>query len=257
MLMHALFRKVPSLLTALTIVHTAFGQIGIGTNTPDPNTVLTISSTTKGVLIPRLSTAEQTTLAGTLTTGQTGMLIADSATGTLWVWGGSKFVPPSAIAGKALISVSSTNAISINPGTAVGDLITWDGTNWVNMLPAVQHFSLEASNLQPYLAGNFCIASVGIFPSRSDASPFLSQIQLFGFNFAPVGWFQCNGQLLPISQYTALFSLLGTTFGGNGTTNFALPNLQGAVPIGMGQGPGLSNFVEGQTGGSTTITVSQ
>ena len=148
--MHALFRKIPPLVTALIIVHTGFGQIGVGTTTPDANAVLTISSA-KGVLIPRLSTAEQTTLAATLTTGQTGMLIADSATGTLWVWGGSKFVPPSALAGKAPISVSSTNQISINPGTAVGDLITWDGTNWVNMLPAVQHFSLEASNLQPYL----------------------------------------------------------------------------------------------------------
>jgi microcystin-dependent protein len=255
--MHALFRKILPLVTALITAHTGFGQIGVGTTTPDANAVLTISSTSKGVLIPRLSTAEQTTLAATLTTGQTGMLIADSATGTLWVWGGSKFVPPFALAGKAPISVSSTNEIAINPGTAVGDLITWDGTNWVNMLPAVQHFSLDASNLQPYLVANYCIASQGIFPSRSDASPFLSQIELFGFNFAPVGWFQCNGQLLAISQYTALFSLLGTNFGGNGTTNFGLPNLQGAVPIGMGQGPGLSNFVEGQTGGSATITVSQ
>ena len=255
--MHLLFRKIPPLVAALILAHTGFGQIGVGTTAPDANAVLTVSGTSKGVLIPRLSTAEQTTLAATLTTGQTGMLIADSATGTLWVWGGSKFVPPSTLAGKAPISVSSTNAISINAGTAAGDLITWDGTNWVNMLPAVQHFSLEASNLQPYLVANYCIASQGIFPSRSDANPFLSQIELFGFNFAPVGWFQCNGQLLPISQYTALFSLLGTNFGGNGTINFGLPNLQGNVPIGMGSGPGLSNFVEGQTGGSTTITVSQ
>jgi microcystin-dependent protein len=255
--MHAFFRKIPPLVTALIIVNTGFGQIGVGTTTPDPNAVLTISSVSKGVLIPRLSMAEQTTLAATLTTGQTGMLIADSATGTLWVWGGSKFVPPSALAGKAPISVGSTNAISINAGTAVGDLITWDGTNWVNMLPAVQHFSLEASNLQPYLVGNYCIALNGIFPSRSDANPFVSQIELFGFNFAPVGWAQCNGQLLSISQYTALFSLVGTNFGGNGTSTFGLPNLQGAVPMGMGQGAGLSPFVEGQTGGSATITVSQ
>ena len=255
--MRVLFRKIPSLLVALTIAHTGFGQIGVGTATPDANAVLTISSTSKGVLIPRLSTAEQTTLAATLTTGQTGMLIADSATGNLWVWGGSKFVPPSALAGKAPIAVSSTNEISINPGTAKGDLITWDGANWVNMLPAVQHFSLEASNLQPYVVANYCIAVNGIFPSRSDATPFVSQIQLFGFNFAPVGWQQCNGQLLSISQNTALFSLVGTYYGGNGTSTFGLPNLQGAVPIGMGQGVGLSPFVEGQTGGSTTITVSQ
>src|ERR1019366_6410165 len=72
------------------------------------------------------------------------------------------------------------------------------------------------------------------------ADPFIAELRLFGFNFAPVGWMQCNGQILPISQYTALFSLLGTNYGGNGTTNFAVPNLQGIVPIGQGQGPGLS-----------------
>jgi len=166
-------------------------------------------------------------------------------------------VSPASIAGKAPISVSATNQVSINPGTNPGDLITWDGTNWVNMQPAIQHFSFQVNNLQPYLVGNYCIALNGIFPSRSDAEPFVSQIQLFPFNFAPVGWAECDGQLMPISQNTALFSLLGTTFGGNGTSNFALPNLQGAVLIGMGQGPGLTNFIEGETGGSTTVTVSQ
>jgi microcystin-dependent protein len=255
--MHAIFRHISLLLATQILVQTGFSQIGIGTTTPDANAVLTISSTTKGVLVPRLSTAEQTALAATLTTGQTGMLIADSATGTLWVWGGSKFVSPAAIAGKAPISVSAPNQVAINPGTNKGDLITWDGTNWVNMQPAIQHFSFQVNNLQPYLVANYCIALNGIFPSRSDAQPFLSQIQIFPFNFAPIGWAECDGQLLAISQYTALFALVGTNFGGNGTSNFALPNLQGAVLIGMGQGPGLTNFIEGETGGSTTVTVSQ
>jgi microcystin-dependent protein len=254
--MHPLFRKNLLLPAALILVHTGFGQIGIGTKTPDANTVLTVSSTSKGVLIPRLNTAQQTTLSGLLTTVETGMLIADSASGTLRVWGGSSFISPAKFSGKAPIAVSVTNQVSLNAGTGVGDLITWDGSNWVNMLPAVQHFSLEASNLQPYLVGNYCIAVNGIFPARSDATPFVSQIQLFGFNFAPLGWQQCNGQLLSISQNTALFSLLGTTFGGNGTSTFGLPNLQGAIPMGMGNGAGLSPFVEGQTGGSATITVS-
>jgi microcystin-dependent protein len=254
--MHTLFRSNLLLLAALIFVHTGFGQIGIGTNTPDANAVLTVNSKSKGVLIPRLNTAQQTTLSGLLTSAETGMLIADSASGTLWVWGGSSFISPAKLSGKAPIAVSATNQISLNAGTGVGDLITWDGSNWVNMLPAVQHFSLEASNLQPYLVGNYCIAVNGIFPARSDATPFVSQIQLFGFNFAPLGWQQCNGQLLSISQNTALFSLLGTTFGGNGTSTFGLPNLQGAIPMGMGNGAGLSPFVEGQTGGSATITVS-
>ncbi|MGH6811152.1 MAG: phage tail protein [Methylocella sp.] len=87
------------------------------------------------------------------------------------------------------------------------------------------------------------------------AQPFLGQIFLVGFNFAPVGWALCNGQLLSISQNTALFSLLGTTYGGDGVTNFALPNLQGRVPVGMGQGPGLSPYVIGEQTGSETVTL--
>ena len=75
------------------------------------------------------------------------------------------------------------------------------------------------------------------------ANPFVGQITLFPFNFAPVGWALCQGQLLPINQNTALFSLLGVQFGGNGTSNFALPDLRGRVPIGQGQGPGLSGYI--------------
>jgi microcystin-dependent protein len=82
--------------------------------------------------------------------------------------------------------------------------------------------------------------------------PFLGEIRCFGFNFAPNGWFTCNGQLLSINQYTALFSLLGTYYGGNGTSTFGLPNLQGAVPIGQGTGPGLSTIVLGELAGTPT-----
>ena len=85
--------------------------------------------------------------------------------------------------------------------------------------------------------------------------PFLGEIRPVGFNFAPRGWALCQGQILPISQNTALFSLLGTNYGGNGTVNFALPNLQGNVAIGARQGPGLSSFFEGQTGGQTSVTL--
>jgi len=85
--------------------------------------------------------------------------------------------------------------------------------------------------------------------------PFVAEIRIFPFNFAPRGWAMCNGQVLSISQNTALFSLLGTTYGGNGTSNFALPNLHGSAPIHAGQGPGLSLRDLGETGGSTTVTV--
>jgi microcystin-dependent protein len=87
------------------------------------------------------------------------------------------------------------------------------------------------------------------------SSPFVAEIRCFGFDFAPRGWALCNGQILPISQNTAVFSLLGTQFGGNGTSNFALPNLQGNVPIGQGQGPGLSVRVMGETAGEQTVTL--
>jgi microcystin-dependent protein len=78
---------------------------------------------------------------------------------------------------------------------------------------------------------------------------------LFAGNFAPAGWALCNGQLLSIQQNTALFSILGTTYGGNGTSNFALPDLRGRAPIHFGQGPGLTNYVEGEVGGVETVTL--
>jgi microcystin-dependent protein len=89
------------------------------------------------------------------------------------------------------------------------------------------------------------------------ADPFVAEIRIFPFNFAPKGWAWCNGQLLPISQNTALFSLLGTTYGGDGKSNFALPNLQGSAPIHAGQGPGLSLYDLGQSGGTETVTLLQ
>ncbi len=85
---------------------------------------------------------------------------------------------------------------------------------------------------------------------------FLAEIRVFPFNFAPIGWAQCNGQLIPISQNTALFSLLGTNFGGDGRVTFGLPNLQGRVPVDQGQGAGLSSYVVGQSGGAPNVTVS-
>jgi microcystin-dependent protein len=87
------------------------------------------------------------------------------------------------------------------------------------------------------------------------AEPFLAQIALFPFNFAPQGWAFCNGQLLSITQNTALFSLLGTNYGGNGTSTFGLPNLQGSVPVGAGQGPGLSQYDLGEPGGTPVVTL--
>jgi microcystin-dependent protein len=87
------------------------------------------------------------------------------------------------------------------------------------------------------------------------ADPFVAEIRIFPFNFAPKGWAFCDGQLMPLSQNTALFSLLGTTYGGDGKSNFALPNMQGNAPMHPGQGPGLSLHDLGETGGSETVTL--
>ena len=85
--------------------------------------------------------------------------------------------------------------------------------------------------------------------------PFVAEIRIFPFNFAPKGWAFCDGQLLPLSQNTALFSLLGTTYGGNGKSNFALPDMQGNAPMHPGQGSGLSLHDLGETGGSEVVTL--
>jgi len=110
--------------------------------------------------------------------------------------------------------------------------------------------------IQPSLGINYLIRTSGMFPA-SNGSPVgtIGEITMFAGNFAPDGYALANGQLLPISQNTALFSLLGTTWGGNGQTTFALPNLQGRAAIGMGQGPGLSNYALGELTGTETNTL--
>jgi microcystin-dependent protein len=87
------------------------------------------------------------------------------------------------------------------------------------------------------------------------SDPFLGEIRMTGFNFAPVGWALCNGQTLSIAQYSALFALLGTTYGGNGVSTFNLPDLQGRVPIHQGSGPGLNPYLIGENGGTENVTL--
>jgi microcystin-dependent protein len=248
--------------TLLAFSLAAFGaadaqtSVGIGTATPDSHAVLDISSTTKGVLFPRLTAAQQTVLSSLLGPGEMGMIVIDATTGAQMSWTGTTWSTVAAgnpLTATAPLSVS-TNTIKINAGTAAGDLLSWDGINWVNTLPAVQHFSISVDNHQPYLVNNYVIGLFGIFPSQSDAStPYIGEIYLMGCNFAPTGFALCNGQLLPISQYVALFNLIGTTYGGDGQTTFALPNLQGRVPIHMGNN-GTSGYFIGQNGGTETKT---
>lgn len=86
-------------------------------------------------------------------------------------------------------------------------------------------------------------------------TPMVGSVFAFGFNFSPIGWAPCDGQLLSISQYQALFALIGTTYGGDGVSTFGLPNLMGRTPIGFGQGLGLQNYVLGQIGGAENLTL--
>lgn len=87
------------------------------------------------------------------------------------------------------------------------------------------------------------------------ADQYIGEIRMVGFDFAPTGWALCNGQVLPISNYSPLFALIGTTYGGNGTTNFALPNMQSRIPMHYGTGPGLSTYAMGEEGGAENVTL--
>jgi microcystin-dependent protein len=109
--------------------------------------------------------------------------------------------------------------------------------------------------LRPFLLA----VAIGASPlaAHANTEPFLGELMLTGYNFCPVGWAQANGQLLAIQQNTALFSLLGTYFGGNGLNTFGLPDLRGRAPIGAGQGPGLSDRQIGEVGGEETVTLTQ
>lgn len=141
-------------------------------------------------------------------------------------------------------------------GTVVqGNLLTYDGNNWVakDLISGNAGGNQDFSIVQPYQAINYIIALQGVFPSRSGPEPYIGEISMFGGNFAPRGWAFCDGQLLPIAQNTALFSLLGTIYGGDGRTTFALPDLRGRVPVHSGNGPGLSDYRVGQRGGSERI----
>lgn len=234
-------------------IHAQSTTITPGNNQPG----LTANSTNNGIIVPQVALTASLSSPSPVISPAAGLLIYNNGinqaegfyywTGTAWQYIAS-IIPFSAT---TPISIS-TNNVRLNPGTAVGQLLTWNGNNWVNTNPKPAQ-TLE--NRQPYLTINFCIALQGDFPSRNGYEPFLGEIALFSFNFAPKAWAQCNGQILPINQNQALFALLGTMYGGNGQTTFALPDLRGRVAVGAGQGNGLSSYTYGQIGGVETITI--
>ncbi|MEE4175084.1 MAG: tail fiber protein [Xanthomonadales bacterium] len=148
--------------------------------------------------------------------------------------------------------------MGVPEGNAQGDILEWDGSNWVAVRPPNIPTIQSSSNMPPYLGVHYIIALQGIFPSRSSiANPTIAEIMMFGGNFAPRSWAFCDGQLLPIASNSALFSILGTTYGGDGRTSFALPDLRGRVALHPGRGPGLTPRTHGERGGTETHTHQQ
>jgi microcystin-dependent protein len=225
-----------------------------GNNQPS----ITATSSNSGVIIPRVTLTNNLSSASPLNSPLEGTLVYNIGANQIhgfYFWTGAAWsslgVAISSLTAASPIAIQA-NTVKLNAGTTIGQLITWDGANWINTSPKP---TTNVPIMQPFLVLNFCIATQGIFPSRSGADPFLGEIEIFAFNFAPVGWALCNGQLLSIASNTALFALLGTQYGGNGTTTFALPDLRGRVPLHFGTGTGLTNKSIGQQGGTETTPI--
>jgi microcystin-dependent protein len=239
-------------LLACSFVQLAGAQLGIGTNTPNSKALLDLHSSTRALMLPRMTTATKTAFTTGMGATHKGMMLFDSSTNQIQIWDGAAW-RGFTYTGTAPVNVNpATNTVALNPGTGVGDLLSWNGANWIN-ISSNAFVKPNALNLQPSLSMNYCIALQGIFPSQNGNSPFIGEVVLYAFNFPPKGWAQCNGQLLPINQNQALFSLLGTTYGGNGTTSFALPDLRGRAAIHKGQGPGLNNRDLGEKAGTEVV----
>jgi len=137
-----------------------------------------------------------------------------------------------------------------------GDVIYYDGTNWLAKTMTVGNAggAQPFSNIQPILTVNFCISLYGVFPSMSAGQPYVGEIEIFGFNWTPIGWESCSGQLLPISEFETLFMLIGTTYGGDGEQTFAVPDLRGRLPLHMGTQAG-NTYQIGEIAGSENTTI--
>lgn len=149
------------------------------------------------------------------------------------------------------------------PAATEGQVLSYKNGNWVSanlvIMPSGGS-NIPFTNMQPYLAFNYQICLIGLYPSRNGADPYIGEIMITPYNFAVINFALCNGQLLSVPQNSALFSLLGTTYGGDGLTTFGLPDLRGRVPIHSGgnntNGPGLKNYYLGEQGGVENNTLS-
>lgn len=230
--------KITMIFAAAALLCSLYSQAqpGVAVNAdgslPNSSAILDVKSGTKGVLVPRMTSVQRTQIASPAT----GLLVyqTDAPGGYYWYNGTS------------WKRIFDAQAGTSNP--PVNNLLTFDGTNWIAkaLIPGLSGGAQPVSNMQPYLTMNYCIALYGIFPSRSTINPFVGEIQLFGFAFPPSDYLTCSGQLMSINQNMALFALLGTMYGGNGQTTFALPDLRSRVAINQGQGVGLSDTYIGE-----------
>jgi microcystin-dependent protein len=234
------------LFTAFTLCSLlSHAQVAINTNgaVPAASAMLDVTSSSKGLLVPRMTSAQR----GSIASPATGLMVyqTNSPAG-YYYYNGTTWKQ----------AVDAVASISNPPANS---LLSFDGTNWIakNLLIGIAGSNQPVGIMQPYLGLNYCIALYGIYPQRNGADPFIGELELFGFDFAPLGFAKCDGQYLSIAENSALFSLLGTYYGGDGVNVFALPDLRGRVALHHGQGPGLSPYFTGQSGGSETITINQ
>lgn len=247
--------KKTNLLLLAIILITSCGlhaQVAINTDGTDADSsaMLDVRSTDKGMLVPRMTAAERDSIASPAS----GLLVYVSDDSNFYfyngiVWGklggasdGDWIINgnnmSSSVAGNVGINQPNpAQKLDVN-GTVKGNNFLGDGSN----------LTFDAnSNMQPSLGINYIIALYGTYPSQNKGvDPYIGEIIMFAGNFAPTGWAFCNGQLLSIASNTALFSILGTTYGGDGEVTFALPDLRGRVPVQQGTGPGLTTRNLGQ-----------
>lgn len=250
----------------------SFSQVGIGTTTPNASAKLELQSTTQGFLPPRMTSAQRaaiaTPAAGLMvyqTDGTAGIYyyngsgwiyVINASSGTLPVSSGG--TGAATLTSNALLTGNGTSAVgTIAVGTS-GKVLYSNGTNWVagTTTAASTGSGTAFSILPPYQSINYFIATTGIYPSWAAADPYLGEIMIYPYAQVPAGWARCNGEILSISSNPALASLLGTAFGGNGSTTFGIPDLRGRVVLGAGvlNGSGTT-YTQGSSGGSETRTL--
>ncbi len=241
----------------------ASAQVGIGTTNPNPSAALEVTATTKGLLVPRYAT----TAISNITSPAKGLMVYDSTKNGFYVYSGSAWIA----VGDNLGTHSATQNIKLN-----GNSISNDGSNNGLSIDAGGKVTLSSAAIanggstsdflmknngsgdvgfrkgHGGLGMNYIIAIVGQWPSYPNSNntlyteQIIGEVRLFAGNYAPDGWMLCQGQTLAINGYQALFALLGTTYGGNGTNNFKLPDLRGTVPVGAGTATSGNIWSQGQ-----------